>query len=629
MSDSDLMSVVWMGSGGRRPGLWVVSSEADQPCRLLDLPHGQSVYAVDADVEEGMIVAGTRGGTIEVFSWDACGPGISSPPRQSLYQAAPVLEVCLAARGRLVAADAAGRCLCWRLDASEASPVPLDTKGHQVCAMLRLDEGLLLGLSGRGTLLRWEVGQGALIERIKGPAPPARLSLVRLVHWPAANVVVYPVRGGKLAMWDIDGGKVSTRRAHDRDFYAMIPQRDRLLTVGKDDSRCVAWSDREGQAAAAYDAPSGVVSGVSVPWRDSELILVRENGQAGRYAIEDGAIRQVCSYPSLELRVASGPSESDVRRRAERSRLEQARRLQEEIRSRIESGRTDGIDAKYRQLSELGFGGVCLGLKAQQAQHEGDMPKELAIRRELAARLDPAEPLATRSLLRFADLLVASWQLARAMDVYSQLAETDPTAAPPAWVPEAQAVMEGANWVVRPAFAIRQLLDAADAVCSALVGRWVVPASSALIVFPRTGLDAEDLADRCRRVQAEGPVESVARIAALPLAWLSQGDIRPYPTVMLDPAADSPEAHVAFAIRIEPRPSESLLEPVAMLDAGRSVSAGSWREHNQQVRGLLGQVDGLEDSALWPQALRGIVTTALRRMKTEAMWVSRQREQRT
>ena len=62
------MSKLILGKGGSAPGVDLVSAGNIDVICSLELEKGQSVYAVDMDIENNLAAIGTRCGSIEILA---------------------------------------------------------------------------------------------------------------------------------------------------------------------------------------------------------------------------------------------------------------------------------------------------------------------------------------------------------------------------------------------------------------------------------------------------------------------------------------------------------------------------------------------------------------------------------
>ncbi|MGB2987959.1 MAG: hypothetical protein WBE26_18985, partial [Phycisphaerae bacterium] len=203
MIETELISCALLGGGRAQPGLWILRPGDGEPTLIANLELGQSVYAIDVDPDAGLIVLGTRSGSIKILPVREASAGPGQQDHVTLPQNAPLLAVCFAGKDRVVGADAAGRCLLWNpLDRSNGA-TPLEVKGGAVCSVLPLTQDSVIGLSIDGKLLIWDMLTGTLSRVIDAHKPCKKHALVRLHYWAARNAVVYPANGGGLAVHEL------------------------------------------------------------------------------------------------------------------------------------------------------------------------------------------------------------------------------------------------------------------------------------------------------------------------------------------------------------------------------------------------------------------------------------------
>ena len=222
-----------LGRGGQQPGIDRLPPNETDVMRLLELPPGCSVYAVDADATGTTIAAGSRAGTIHFLHGEnsVC-----------LEQGAPVLAVCLLDGLRLASTDTLGRCFLWQPLKDRQHPRSMATEGGRICSLLGLPDGRLLGLSSEGRLLWWDTRTGEMVQSLDCPAPPEKLALVRLLRWPDRNIIVYPAIGGQVALCILEKHRIRTWDAHEGDCcYAAFFAGASLCTIGRADGLMRVW----------------------------------------------------------------------------------------------------------------------------------------------------------------------------------------------------------------------------------------------------------------------------------------------------------------------------------------------------------------------------------------------------
>ncbi|MBL7189638.1 MAG: hypothetical protein ISS70_25190 [Phycisphaerae bacterium] len=209
MVSTDLTDRIFLGRGGARPGVVAIQDDISHSEWFAELAPGESVYALDANIEAKTLAFGTRAGKIYVRQW----PDDDSAACQEWLQGAPVLSVCWLGRSLLCSSDSSGKCLLWPL-ATPDQPKSLETDGRVVCAFARVAHGELVGLASDGCLLFWALPGGDLLRYVEGPRPASKLGLVNLRYWPRRDVLLYPTEDGQLCGFRLGATECQCVKAH-------------------------------------------------------------------------------------------------------------------------------------------------------------------------------------------------------------------------------------------------------------------------------------------------------------------------------------------------------------------------------------------------------------------------------
>lgn len=621
MNDPILTFEVFLGTGGPRPGLTMVRSESLQTTRLLDLPPGQSVYAIDVNGEEGLVAAGTRGGRIDLLPWPDSHGSAVSPSHQSLVQGAPVLAVCFTGRSRLASADTAGRCLLWDPLRDADSPQVLDTGDGCVCALQWLPTHQLAGLCSDGRLVFWGIPEGGDREPLHvlhGPRPAEKLALVRLCYWPDQRALVYPSSKGEIVTCTIDDLALRSRPAHEGEFQAsVVAAGGELLTIGREDGLLKVWDDTEGCASQCYRAPRGIVS-ADVLGRDLErLLLVADNGAAGVYALESDPLEQVCRLDLGHHRVVVGLPALTRQAHEHEQRVSSARELVVEIRAKTGRGQIEGVDSLHQRLVSLGFERTSLALRAQFAAQQEDVITELGVRRALVSVLAANEPESRASALRYATVLETVWQLPEALRAYTHAGADNGDADRVDRLGGGAEIMGGDDWVVEPDVLLPLLIEASSVIDRPFVGRWLVDRSPR-VALPEARIRPEDLVQKYEDVRLEDGRPGLPSAKARTLWWLSRNAATQVETVLFEAPEEGADAGLQLAVQIKHDGLQSVLTSSVVFHAHEPRPGQTTEAHNRQaLLAFKGISQG--DRIGWITEVRRVVSVALRRLRTQAL----------
>lgn len=596
-----------LGRGGQQPGIDRLPLHETDVMRLQQLPPGCSVYAIDADAAGTTIAAGSRAGTIHVLR------GENS---MCLEQGAPVLAVCLLDGSRLASTDTLGRCFLWELLKDLQHPRSLATEGGRICSLLGLLDDRLLGLSSEGRLLWWDTRTGEMVQSLGCPAPPEKLALVRLLCWPDRNIIVYPAIGGQVALCILEKRRVRTWDAHEGDCYAAFFAGASLCTIGRDDGLMRVW-DVRGTQLGQYIAPKGAIAAEATS-DDHGVLVATDDGHAGVYERESGALRLKGTLAGADYRAVRGPT-SDIRKRIfEEQRRAIGRKLCQQIQERLNAGETEGLDSLHQKLVDIGYKAISLALQAQQAARERNIVAELRARHSLAQILPPNQPNAITSLLHHAKSLERAWLLHEALTVLGKVKAAGDDAAPLEWLERTAKAMAGNKWVVDPDLPVPGLIEAATVVEKPFSGRWVLRRFET-IPFPERRLAAAELVKKYEQVRQEDGRAGLPCARLQDTRWLSRSTPVTVETVFFAGSPNEMTEGTEIAIQVLHDGLQTILAPYLLLAASAKKAAASPSEHNRWVAGTLDRIMQGDSIGPWLDAVRGTLTYAIRRLRTETM----------
>lgn len=401
------MSIL-LGSGGARPAVDIYDVDAGCPRRLLELPHGHSVYAIALDSHELNVAAvGTKGGRVYWLQESRDNESTTASSRV-FTQGASVLSIDFVQPDQVVASDSAGRCLLWNRNDGD-SAAHLSTDGQVVCALRKLDGDMLAGVSTAGAVVSWDLARGSSPRILPAPAPSPWCALVRLTPWPQASVWAYPSCDGRLVFYDPNEHQVRCITAHDGEYYAVFVLNDDLITIGWQDGRLKRWHPGERIPATQMPAPPGVISAAVFSDRDLGLLLVRESGEVGAYRLDSDKL-QLEHFVRGDFRAVAGPPSDAVHAALARHHADEARGLAQCIKASLAKGATEDVTELHTRLVELQYEHVSLLLRAEQCRLQEDFVGELRAYRDLLGLLPLGARASLPSVAHYATLLERAWQ---------------------------------------------------------------------------------------------------------------------------------------------------------------------------------------------------------------------------
>lgn len=606
-----------LGTGGLRPGAWILGVDGEPPQQILELPRGHSIYAIAMGLESGRLAIGSRGGRIYLFSWPGeMGLGEASC-KHTLAQGAPILSVCLMGDSLLASSDTAGRCLLWRVAERPDPPSQLTLPGGPICSLLSLDDRELVGLSASGEIAFWSLPCGEPVRMVKGPPPPAKTALVHLTRWPAGGALVYPGRDGHLVVYGLEDGRFASRAAHDGEFFAVAASGDRLMTIGRTDRQLKIWQVGCDRPIETLEAPLGIVSGAVMSDTPQRLLLVTDAGAAGVYRCEGGALQRERQLDGQGFRVASGPSPQVRAALHERQRLAKAQHLRSQILEMIDRDDPGDMDALHTELIALGFEEVSLALRARHASVRNDLIAELDARHRLASILPKGDRKAVRSLRQYAALLESTWRIAEAHEIHGSLSTMGEPSERTDHLASCAEILEGENWVVEPDIPMATIIRAASAVGKRFRGRWLIRMLKP-VSFNHGPVSADMIAARYEQVRAENTGHALPPAKTATLSWLSREEVRQVETVMVGQPLDGTHDGQQIALQVLHDGIQPVAVPAVLLDADGPNLNGPPVEHNNRVLLALERIEQSDLTGSWQRRILHFILLAVQRLLTEA-----------
>ncbi|MCO6438544.1 MAG: hypothetical protein J5J06_15745 [Phycisphaerae bacterium] len=625
-------SSLLLGTGGSSPGLMMLCHAGKDSTRLLSLPAGHSIYAIDVDERGGVVAAGSRHGTIDILRETAQQARADRLERLSLVQGAPVLSVCLLDGGLLASSDMAGRCLLWPPGHSSFDrPRCLERREGKVCSLLALPDHRLLGLSSSGKVLLLRLPSGELADNVDAPVPPVTLGLVQLQHWPVCNSAVYASADGELVLVDLGDLRISVCPAHGGNFSVAITEDGRLCTIGREDGLLRTWTWSSNSAGhgtvtrvAEAKGPCGVVSAAVVPDTGPlKLLLIHEDGTAAIWATGTERLQPDCRLPGNHYRTVVGPP-ALVRHLARREReVSEARALCYRIQQGIHSRRFEGLEESYHKLEKRGFEAVISGLRAHEAAAKNDSLGELKARHRLIQLLPAGDPRSTRSILRYAEILeqIGLYAEAHSACLRNLQRAPDDSETFERLARIAKLLKENRCVIATSAPTEERLafgIQAAAVLDMKFQGLWLLERSKP-VPCPEAALTAEKIAAKFEEIRAEDGRMGLSPARVQALWWITDGRVRETETVVFGGDSRSRLPRLCSTIEAFHDGLQNVLVRSVLFDAGTGDPGHTPAEHN---RTLLEAFDGLyrhETSNSWLRGLNRVINHTLQRLRTEAL----------
>jgi hypothetical protein len=626
MSASTLLTdpIILLGTGGLRPGLIAYDIESARSTQILSLPQGHSVYAADWSPDGATIALGTRAGDVHRLRWqhDELEDGRWIQETRIVGGVrAPILAIRFVNERTIAVSDTAQRCLLWRLE-KEVSCEALPTEGRTVCAFFRADSAHLAGLALSGELLLWDGASQHLCQIIEALPLPHIGALVNPVYWSAVDAWVWPAMNGTIVFYQRQTGQISTAVAHHGDVYAVTIGQSELLTIGRVDGQAKHWSSMEGPTSCT-EITVGILSAAS--WLSAggtKVVLVDEEGTARVYWWHDGDLAPVQELAGMAYRIAVSPDLEAYQSEMLHHRARRAKGLMAHIQDMIARCERADLEPSYEQLTDLGYRHVALGLRAEQARTENDSIAELKAYHELVGILPIQEPASERSLARYAELLVYLWQPRRALAVYDQLQQVrrdgrgcdDKTKR----LLTVADIMANENHVIESTIPTTILIQTALVLGEEVIGRYLLQTISDPI---RCGVNisATDLVHRYEQASQLGQSAPLPAAEHFELWWLSAGEPSRVMTVVFSGAQMSPFPWLELGVKFFDVGLQTVLVPVAILNASAWVRDVPVQQRNQILLEELCRVPSEHLAGSWLEAVYRHVKHAIRQVMTRAL----------
>jgi hypothetical protein len=464
-------NMILLGAGGKDPRIEAVMVDSSATQDLIELPRMHSVYSIDIDFDNNSIAVGTKGGLIYVIAENRI--------QEPIAHGVPILSVCWVKKSLLAVSDIAGRCLLWSTD-KESLPQPLEVVEGVICSLLNLIDGTLSGLSSIGELLFWRPPGNRLIRTITVPAPPRIKALIKIVYWSFADALVYPSRGGRLTIYDIEKDNIINIPAHKGTFYAMCSWGKNLITIGLKDRFLKTWIAGCDRPEKEFQVQEGAISVGVEEGPQPKLILVTAQGTAGIYTLEEHRLRNLHQLKGKDYRVIATPPPEKVNVFYAQKRFEEVQQIITEIRDNNGRVSDDIINGHHSRLIDLGYENVSLMLRAEKAELEKNIIESLKNRFSLIGILPVDDQRACISMERYAALLEKVWHIREADAVCKQILSIDtnyPFVMQTNNLSRIAKLIESGSWIIEPdisTISIDSIIESATIIGKRFIGRYVI-----------------------------------------------------------------------------------------------------------------------------------------------------------
>jgi hypothetical protein len=261
---------------------------------------------LDLNSETGNLGAGTKGGLVIIIEAVHGSMNFNSRNILKINQGAPVLSICWASNDVLAVSDATGRCLLWHYRSNPAIPHQLPIIDGPICALLRLDENTLVGLSTGGRLQFWNPNTCELKHSMQAPKPPPTSALVQMKYWATKNAIVFPDDRGNLFQVILTTYKVNSLRLKNGPFYAFACLNEYLFCMAFSNSNLTVFLNESSEFVNSPELPEGAISMFIIKSSPANALFVGRSGRLFRCFIDDSAVKFIEYLPGDTFRSIAG-----------------------------------------------------------------------------------------------------------------------------------------------------------------------------------------------------------------------------------------------------------------------------------------------------------------------------------
>ena len=617
---------IFLTAGGSSPGVDMYNPITDRLEKILTLPAGQSVYAVDVSSDGNILAAGTRGGNVYRIAPEEQVQSNHEHSIQEFRLGASVLSVCFIDPLNLAISDTAGRCLIWHWPTMKTKRLPVGN--GTVCSLFRPDINHLVGLSSAGELLIWDLAGVSLVRRLRVAVPSSLMALASFVHWPNMGSLVWPAADGQIVLWKLGDVHVETFSVHQGDVRAIAVYGDMLITIGREDGRLRCWQSGSSQPVTDCRAPEGVISASVWKNREYHMILVNEAGQAGLYEFSDSKLECMQLLSGHDYRLAFASDVEKIETALTEQENHRAEAIAIEIQEKVRRTDPDGLDRLHEQLVGLGYEHVSLVLRGDEARMREDLISELEAYKKLS-ELAPWEHEGSRSsLIRYATLLESLWQFSSAHDLYRRLSGIYPSDSDCMEemkmnsLVKYSSILDTDEYIIETDIPLDVLIRAAMIVGRPFLGRYLIKA-----LEPQgtgcTSISPDLFIARYEQVRCLNPELSLPQSQEKVLWQLSKNRAEQIRTVILGDINCGPIKGLELGIQFFNANLQQVLVPVVLFNAGSAQGDSDVERHNSNALRKLQQIENRSLSEGWLRIVHRHANHAIRQLITKELSASK------
>ena len=614
----DLSGLYILGAGGVNSRIEIHSTAATSTKSSLHLTPFHSVYALDLNCETGNLSAGTKGGLILIIEAVPGSLSLESSNIVKIYQGAPVLSICWASPEMLVVSDAAGRCLLWQYRSSPAIPRYLPTIDSPICALLRLDENTIVGLSANGRLHFWQPNSCQLKHTIDVPRPPSKSALVQMKYWTEKNAIVFPTDEGKICLVTPFTSDVDCFSLNNGQFYAFGFFKEFLACASFSNVHFFLFSKDSSKPVGASRLLEGVTSMHIAESTPANALFVGRSGRRFRCIIKYSGVESMEYLPGEDFRSISGPDMKTVRCIESQKAKQEAETIILEL-----NGRGDRIDDKERseyleRLEHLGYKHVALALEADRMDSIGNIVDSIGSREDLLRLLPKDDPRSSLSLSKYANSLETAWQLSEAYTYLSMVHRSTPELVEIDHLEKLKSlskiVEESDKWIIDPSLTIDTVISVSTVLKKQFKGRYVLRKLSP-ITCGSHNIGSNQIAEKYSQIRRELQQRALPVAVSKDMWLITTTGAKLVPTVgFVSKRRDHPQ-HPQLVLLVINNDFSTIISPVTVF-AWQSGQAGDYKQANENARRQLGLAINQKENGYMLSVVYQYVEMAVRRIIT-------------
>jgi len=563
MSWDFIQNQIFLSSVGCDPGMAILDSDSDEIIKITD-PSFSSIYEMDIDCDAKLIAAGDKNGLIHIHELN----NHEDNPfllKTTLIQGAPVLSVCWVENGQLAASDVAGRCFLWKVNDNQAF-LPFQNAKNIICSMFYTDD-ILTGLSIKGELLLWDINNKNVVFNIETPPLPSMSNLVKMIYWPGNNALAFPGKGGILCLLDLESRKLITVEAHCGDFYALSVWGNNLLSFGLEDQTLKIWDKNSIQTIRSFHIDQNVISATIIQNQKDEFVFINSDGIACKYKIEQEHLKSIKFLEGGKYRICTIPSFDKINYYKTQHEKNKVNKITKAIIQSNNQISDHEINYYYKQLSNLGYEHVSLGLQVDKAIASGELTKAIELCFILINTIPQDNPHAYSSLEKYASLLEKSYNLPELAKICNLILKIDPINHNALKIFKRCNLInfEQNSWIIEPDIPFKTVIESATLINNQLAGRFAIN-SLGKIICEDIRLDTELIINKYIEIQNETDKFFLPTIISEQVCWFSKKHIETYQIISFSNELDQNYQHLQFVVKVVSNNIDTILVPAIIFD---------------------------------------------------------------